>query len=183
MRAPFNYIIFTENRYNNETESGLVINTEITERDGEFVNRVGTVVGTPLMDDLNIPMGSKVIVHHNTFRRWYDVRGNVKNGSAFWSENQYVVNQDSIYGYDSGYGWKSCEGYTFIKPLEDRTGLLETRRKYTGYVCIGNDSSPPVGSLIAFTPDSEYFFEIDGEKMYRVFTRDICIQFNELKED
>ena len=183
MKAPFNYIISTTHRYNNTTDSGLVINTEITERDGEFVNRVGTVVGTPLMDGLNIPMGSKVIVHHNTFRRWYDVRGNERNGASFWNENEYIVDQDLIYAYDSGDGWVSCDRFAFIKPLEDRIGVLEHRRKFTGHVCIGNEFSPPVGSLIAYAPDSDYFFEIDGEKMYRVYIKDICILFNESKRE
>ncbi len=183
MRAPFNYIISTEKRYNNETESGLVLNTEITERDGEFVNRVGKVIATPIHDELDIPIGSKVIVHHNVFRRWYDMRGREKNGSAFWSESEYIVNQDSIYAYDSGEGWISCDKYCFVKPLEDRIGLLEHRRKFTGYIAIGNDKNPPVGSKIAFAPDADYFFEIDGEKLYRVFTRDICILFNEHKEE
>ena len=183
MKAPFNYIIYTEHRYNNETDSGLVINTEITERDGEFVNRVGTVVAAPIHDMLYIPVGSKVIVHHNIFRRWYDVRGIEKNGSAFWSENEYIVGQESIYAYDSGDGWVSCDEFVFIDPLEDRTGLLNTRRPYVGYIHIGNDKSPPVGAKIAFTPNSEYFFEIDGKRLYRVYLKDICILFNESKEE
>ncbi len=182
MRAPTNYIIFTEKRYNNETDSGLIVNTEITERDGEFVNRVGTVIAPPLYDKLNIPEGSKVIVHHNVFRRWYDVRGKERNGGAFWSENTYIVDQDMIYGYDSGDGWVSCDRYCFVKPIEDRYGLLETRRQYTGTIAIGNDHCPPKGSKIAFTPDSEYFFEIDGEKLYRVFVHDLAILFNEEEE-
>ncbi len=183
MRTPFNYIIFTENRYNNETESGLVINTEITERDGEFVNRVGKVVGTPLMDNLNIPMGSNVILHHNVFRRWYDMRGNEKNGSAFWNDQEYIVNQDSIYAYDSGDGWISCDKYCFVKPIHDRYGALNERRNYIGTIAIGNDKTPPVGSKIAYTPNSEYLFYLDGERYYRVFLRDICILFNEHKEE
>ena len=182
MRAPYDYIVYTDKRYNNESESGLILNSEITERDGEFVNRVGTVVGTPLDDIHNIPMGSKVIVHHNIFRRWYDVRGNEKNGSAFWDENHYIVNQDLIYGYDSGDGWVSCDKFCFVKPLEDRYGLLEQRRAYRGTIAIGNKFSPPVGAEIAFTPDSEYTFYIDHEKLYRVYIKDICILFNGLKE-
>ncbi len=183
MRAPFNYILFTENRYNNETESGLVINTEITERDGEFVNRVGEVVGTPLMDYLNIPMGAKAIVHHNVFRRWYDVRGKERNGAAFWDENHYIVSQDQIYGYDSGDGWVSCDEFCFVEPIEGWHGSLERRKQYLGHIAIGNDKSLPVGSKIAFTPDSEYVFYIDGKKLYRVYIRDICIEFNESKEE
>ncbi len=183
MRAPFNYIISTEKRYNNETDSGLVLNTEITERDGEFVNRVGKVVAIPMKDDLKIPIGSEVIVHHNTFRRWYDVRGNERNGTGFWSESEYSVGQENIYAYNSGDGWISCDKFCFVKPIHDRYGVLEERRNYIGTIAIGNDKTPPVGSKIAYTPNSEYLFYLDGERYYRVFLRDICILFNEHKEE
>ena len=183
MRAPYNYIIYTENRYNNETSSGLVVNTEITERDGEFVNRVGEVVGTPLMDDLNIPMGAKVIVHHNVFRRWYDVRGNEKNSRGYWDENRYIVDPEQLYAYDTGDGWKSLPRFCFVKPLEIRTGALENRQECVGHIVIGNENSPPVGSKVAYRPDCEYTFYIDEVKLYRVYLNDICILLNEHKEE
>ena len=47
MQALFDYIISTENRYNNVVDvddKKLVVNTEITERDYMFVNRIGKVV-------------------------------------------------------------------------------------------------------------------------------------------
>jgi len=50
MQSLFNYIISTKNRYNNKVNIGdkeLIINTEVTERDYVFVNRIGTVVNTP----------------------------------------------------------------------------------------------------------------------------------------
>ena len=34
-----------------------------------------------------------------------------------------------------------------------------------------------VGDLVGFTPDSEYEFIIDGERLYRVFTKDISIKY------
>ena len=33
------------------------------------------------------------------------------------------------------------------------------------------------GDLVGFTPDSEYEFIIDGEKLYRVFTQEISIKY------
>ena len=51
MNSIYNLLISTKNRYNNSIDvdgNELIINTEITERDAEFVNRIGTVVGLPM---------------------------------------------------------------------------------------------------------------------------------------
>ena len=47
MKSLFNYIISTESRYNNKVnvdQKELILNTEISERDYMFVNRIGTIV-------------------------------------------------------------------------------------------------------------------------------------------
>ena len=75
MQSLFDYIISTENRYNNVVnidEKKLIVNTEITERDHIFVNRIGTVCSCPLTGDTTIKEGDDVILHHNVFRKWYD---------------------------------------------------------------------------------------------------------------
>ena len=33
-----------------------------------------------------------------------------------------------------------------------------------------------VGDKISFSPESEYAFEVEGEKLYRMFTRNICVK-------
>ena len=86
MQSLFEYIISTENRYNNKIDvdgKELVVNTEITERDYMFVNRIGKVLQTPVYNNSVIKKGDYVILHHNVFRRWIDVRGNEKNSSSF----------------------------------------------------------------------------------------------------
>ena len=84
MQSLFNYIISTKNRYNNKVNIGdkeLIINTEVTERDYVFVNRIGTVVNTPAALESVIKKDDEVIVHHNVFRRWIDQQGIEKNSS------------------------------------------------------------------------------------------------------
>ena len=85
MQSLFNYIISTKSRYNNKVNIGnkeLIINTEVTERDYIFVNRIGTVVNTPASLDTIIKKNDEVIVHHNVFRRWIDQQGIEKNSSS-----------------------------------------------------------------------------------------------------
>jgi len=68
-----------EGRYNNTVkidEVDLIVNTRIEEF--KSVSKVAEVVALPLAVDTNIKVGDKVIVHHNVFRRFYDIRGNEK---------------------------------------------------------------------------------------------------------
>tara|TARA_R110002153_G_scaffold28083_1_gene87000 strand:- start:154 stop:408 length:255 start_codon:yes stop_codon:yes gene_type:complete len=82
MQSLFDYIISTENRYNNVVninEKKLIVNTEITERDYIFVNRIGTICSCPLEGKTRLKKGDDVILHHNVFRRWYDQHQNERN--------------------------------------------------------------------------------------------------------
>ena len=86
MKSLYNYIISTNDRYNNKTSvkgKELILNTEITERDYEFVNRIGTVISAPINIKTSIKPGDQVIVHHNVFRRWYDVKGKERNSGNY----------------------------------------------------------------------------------------------------
>ena len=40
------------------------------------------------------------------------------------------------------------------------------------------------GDIVSFQPESEYEFYVDGEKIYRMFTKNICILLDdEYKKD
>ena len=102
MNTIYNLIVTTGNRYNNAVDvegKELIVNTEVTERDAEFVNRIATVIGTPLAIHTPIEEGDEVIVHHNVFRRWYDVRGEEKNSSSYIDEGRYKIDPDQVFAY------------------------------------------------------------------------------------
>lgn len=40
-----------------------------------------------------------------------------------------------------------------------------------------------IGDEISFEPDSEYPFTIEGEKLYRMFTNNITIKWNQKKSN
>jgi hypothetical protein len=82
MRSLYNYIIYSENRYNNSTtveDKELILNTEISERDYMYTNRIGKVISLPIMFDSEIKKEDEVILHHNVFRRWIDIYGKENN--------------------------------------------------------------------------------------------------------
>ena len=110
MQSLFEYIISTENRYNNTIDvegKELVVNTEVTERDYMFVNRIGKIVKLPLYNNSELKENDEVIVHHNVFRRWIDVEGIQKNSSSFLNENEYLVSDDQIFAYKRNNKWRS----------------------------------------------------------------------------
>lgn len=184
MRAIHDYIITTDNRYNNSVDvdgKELVINTEITERDAEFVNRIATVVATPSARETDIKVGDQVVVHHNVFRRWYDMRGNEKNGGSFISEDTYKVSEDQIFAYKDE-EWKACLRYCFVKPIKDDSQWRETPYQgligellYTDKYLDSLGIKP--GTIVGFTPDSEYEFTIDDQLLYRIYSTQITIDY------
>lgn len=63
MRSLYNYIIYSENRYNNSTtveDKELILNTEISERDYMYTNRIGKVISLPIMFDSEIKKKMKL---------------------------------------------------------------------------------------------------------------------------
>ena len=88
-------------RYNNSKKVGdkeLVLNTEIFNH--QYVNRLAKVIATPLLFSSPIKVGDEVIVHHNVFRRWYDVKGREKNSRSYLEEDKYIVSEDQIFLYN-----------------------------------------------------------------------------------
>jgi hypothetical protein len=165
-------------RYNNTKKVGdseLILNTEIFNH--EFVNRQAVVKATPTAFETNIQVGDIVIVHHNVFRRWHDMKGREKNSKAFFDEDTYVVSEDQIFLYKSKDEWRACDGYCFVQPIKQRNNLAENKEEE----CIGivkyTDGINEVGELVGFTPFSTYEFIIDNTKLYRVLNKFITIKY------
>ncbi len=188
MKAIYNYIIETENRYNNTIDvdgKELVVNTDITERDAIFVNRTGRILAVPAINrGWALPLGAEVIVHHNVFRRWINTKQKEVNGSGYLKENQFSVYEDQIFAYKEDGVWKSCPGYCFVTPVrEDHywDGLQEVPLQ--GDLYISNpEITLEIGTRVGFTPDSEYEFTIDGKKTYRILLNQITIDYGYKKE-
>ena len=185
MRAIHDYIIETDNRYNNTVDvdgKELVVNTEITERDAEFVNRIAKVVATPTSRETEVQAGDEVVVHHNVFRRWYDMRGKEKNCGSFINENQFIVADDQVFAYKRNNEWKACLKYCFVKPIIDNSEWREGRYQELKGELLYTDSyldslGIKPGTIVGFTPDSEYEFTIDDQLLYRIYSTHITIDY------
>ena len=184
MRSIFNFIVTPKDeRYNNKKKVGekeLILNTEIS--DHRYISRSAIVLETPIEVKTDIRKGDEVIVHHNVFRRWYDVRGKEKNSRAFMDDDHYFIEDDQIFLYKRNGKWNAPKGYCFVKPIQSNNKFsTEHERpligviKYVDKDLLKNGIKP--GDLVGFTPYSEYEFIVDGERMYRVLTNSISIKY------
>ena len=125
MKSVYNFVVTPKGeRYNNKKKVGdseLIINTEIFNH--QYVNREAIVISTPIVGETNIKAGDTVIVHHNVFRRWHNVKGIEKNSRAYFNESTYFINQDQIFLYKREKEWVAPKGYCFVKPLKAQNTL------------------------------------------------------------
>ena len=180
MQSISDFIIKPKNkRYNNTKQIGdseLLLNSEIS--DHRYVSRNAIVLATPLINETDIKVGDEIIVHHNVFRRWYDVRGVEKNSRSYYKENKYFVKADQIFLYKRNNKWRAPKGYCFIKPIVSNN-IIEKEVPLRGIIkhvdkdLIGIEKE----DLVGFTPSSEYEFVVDGERLYRVLTNSISIKY------
>ena len=165
-------------RYNNSIKVGdhkLILNTEVFNH--QYVNRVGVIHKIPLHNPLGLAKGNKVIVHHNVFRRWHNVKGIEKNSRSYFNESTYFINHDQIFLYKRDKEWIAPKGYCFVKPLKAIDKFNIDQEKPLQGVVKYSDGTVNINELVGFTPNSEYEFIVDGERLYRVLSNFITIKY------
>ena len=171
-------------RYNNKKNiegNQLILNTSI--EDHKFVNRNGRVLALPIANKNEyLKIGDEVIVHHNVFRRYYDVRGNEKNSRSYFQEDKYFCYYDQIFLYKRNGKWYTPPGFCFVKPIHSLNSLTANKEEpLTGVLKhLGRDLKSfglQDNDLIGFTPNSEYEFVIEGKRLYRIPINSISIKY------
>ena len=178
MKSLYSFIVKPLNeRYDNVKkvdDKTLIINTGIENH--RFVSKKAAVVSTPAAYTSKIKVGDELYVHHNIFRRWYNMKGKEKNSSTFFKDDLYFVSPEQIYMYNL----KPHLDYCFVKPLKNQN-LLENRKEQpnVGIMKYSNSSLEALGitpgTLITFTPNSEFEFVIEGERLYCMKSNDIAL--------
>lgn len=182
MKTPYLYLIEPEgDRYNNVKQiegKELIMNTTMDETDFKYTNRIGKIIGTPRRGGI-LEEGDRVIVHHNTFRKWFNVRGKLKDSSNYIKDGAFYAGTDQIFAYDRGDGWVTLEDYCFIEPLIDREKDLSNlyiragawSTEY-GKVHITNpilsEQGVEIGDTVFFDKRAAYRFDIDGKILYKM---------------
>jgi hypothetical protein len=165
-------------RYNNAIDVGdkkLIINTEVFNH--QFVNREAEVIAIPRNNKANIKVGDTIVLHHNVFRRWHNIKGEEKNSRSYFKENTYFIKEDQIFAFKRNNKWKPMKGYCFIKPIKNKDIFSSDKEQPLIGIVKQSDGTVEVGDLVGFRPNSEYEFVIDGERLYRVLSSFITIKY------
>ena len=184
MRSLYDFIIKPlGDRYENELKVGdktLVLNTKI--ESFKSVNNLAIVVETPKAFKTDIKKGDIIVIHHNVFRVFYDIKGVKKNSRSFFKDNLYFCAIDQIYLYKNTGDWKSFGDRCFVMPLKNKDSLrLNKEQKLIGILKYGNKSLDALkispGDVVGFTPNSEWDFIIDNQRVYCMKSNDIVIKY------
>ena len=179
MKSVYNFVVKPiGKRYNNTKKIGdqeLVVNTEIFNH--QYVNRKAKVLSVPIVSDTNIEVNDDVIVHHNVFRRWHNQHGIEKNSKSYFDEDTYIVQPDQIFLYKRFWEWRTTKGFCWVQPIKNKDKYSISKEQDNVGIIKYSDGTFNVGDLVGFTPISTYEFIIDGEKLYRVYTKFITIKY------
>jgi len=184
MRSIFDFVIKPKkSRYQNTKQVGdkeLIVNTEIFNH--QYVSREATIIAVPTTLNTPIKVGDDVIVHHNIFRRWHNVRGHEKNSRNYISEDTYLCQPEQLYLYKQQGKWIPQQGFCFVKPIENKDIFsVDKEKPLIGILKYAGDDLGALGlnenDLVGFSPYSEFEFVIDGERLYRVLTNSITIKY------
>jgi hypothetical protein len=180
MQSVFNYLVTPQGgRTTGQTTiegQELLLNTEL--QNHEYSNRVGVILSLPLAKKhQELREGDEVILHHNVFRRFRDVRGEEKNSKSYLTEETYLAQPYKIYAYKRDGEWKALKGFCFVAPIkETKMFSIEKEKPLIGvvkYCTCGLE----VDNIVGFIPTSEYEFIIEGQRLYRVPTNSITINY------
>ena len=184
MKSLFDFIVEPlGNRYSNEVKIGdksLIINTQV--ETFKSVNNIAKVIEVPLSFKSVIKKGDLIMIHHNVFRRWYNMKGVEKNSKSFFKDNLYFVHQDQIYLYKRKDKWKAFNDRCFIAPLKDNVDVNNWQEQsLIGILKYGNSSLEALGinegDLVGYKPFGEYDFIVNNKRLYCMKSNDIVIKY------
>jgi co-chaperonin GroES (HSP10) len=181
MKSPYMFIVRpTDGKRYANTQGNLIVNT--SEEDHLFSNREAEVVETPVNYAGPIKKGHKLMVHHNVFKFYNDMKGRRKSGRSHFKDDLFFVEDIQFFMYNDGSGWKARDKYCFVRPIKTEESIIYkniTEEPLVGEMVYPNDQldmlGVKAGDKVSFTPESEYEFQVDGEKLYRMYTDNITM--------
>ena len=188
MKSPYCFIVkpLDGKRYNNTKEIGginLIVST--SQEDHTVSNRIGVVVSTPIGYNGDIVPGDLLLVHHNVFKIYYDMKGREKSGASYLKDDLFMVDNEQFFMYFHDNKWSSHSKYCFIRPVKLKESIIYKNTQeepLIGTIEYINqelvDLGLSVGDEVSFEPNSEYPFYINDDKLYRMFTSNITIKWN-----
>jgi len=184
MKSLYDFIVEpVGDKYSNTLKIGdkkLIVNTKI--ENWKFVNRLAKVIETPAAFATPIKKGDIIVIHQNVFRTFYDMKGRKKKSRSWFKDNLYFCSIDQVYLYKNKVGYHSFNDRCFIQPIKDNQDLtLEKEKNLVGILKYGNKSLEALGitpgDLVGYTPNGEWEFLIEKERLYCMKSNDIVIKY------
>ena len=102
MKSPYYFIVKPVNgrRYDNiKNIGGIDFVTSVSQEDHLASNRFAEVVSCPLSYTGEIVPGDILLVHHNVFKIYYDMKGREKSGRSFFKDDLFFIAFDQFFLY------------------------------------------------------------------------------------
>lgn len=159
----------------------LVLNTSI--ESFKHVNNIAEVVEIPLFFESNIKKGDLVLIHHNVFRVFYDIRGEKKNSRSYLFDDLFLCDPEQIFLYKKEETWKTLGDRCFIKPIKNTSDLSNDKeQKLIGILKYGNSDLEVLGinegDTVGYKPYGEFDFVINNERLYCMKTDDVIVKYD-----
>ena len=190
MKATIYFIVEVSEDYNNQVElsNGLKLHVNNSIDNVEHINRIGKLVDGP--QNTNTSPGDLLLFHHNICRRSWGLKSKKRQSPFYIKQGIYYIPATEIFMIkrQGNSEWEALDPYVFVKPLQAEKKVLKNgleimedsykdRKNLMGTIGFLNKallhSGIKEGDLITFQEDSEFEFEIDGERYYRMETKDI----------
>jgi hypothetical protein len=186
MRSPFYFIVkpLKGKRYDNTKDiAGTELIVSTSEEDHKFSNRQAEVINLPLGYKGPIAPGDILLVHHNAFKFYNDIKGRLRSGKSFFKDDLFFIETEQFFLYKKGSTWNAYDRYCFVKPLPaidcyikkpfSEEPLMGTMVYPNEYLISKGINS---GDKVCFSPDSEYEFTVDDQKLYRIYDHQITMK-------
>lgn len=183
MQSLDNFIV-TGKRYNNTKNiGGIEFITSTSEEDHVFSNRYAEVLEVPKDYTGDIQIGDILLVHHNVFKFYNDIKGRRTSGRSFFRDDIFLVDSEQFFMYKHNGEWHAHDRFCFVKPIPAIDSYIKKPFSYEplmGIMYYPNDYLISQGvnkyDTVCFKPDSEYEFNVDGEILYRIFDHQITLK-------
>ncbi len=186
MKSPFYFIAKPVNgrRYDNiKSISGIDFITSSSEEDHKAANRYAEVIELPIGYNGPVKTGAILLVHHNVFKLYNDIKGRRRSGKSFFHDDTFFIEPDQFFMFFQDGCWQAYDRYCFVKPIPVVKEYLNknvSEEPLMGEMYLPNEyllsEGIKRGTKVCFKPESEYEFMVDGIKLYRMFDHQIVIK-------
>jgi hypothetical protein len=186
MQSPTQFIVSPVNkkRYNNSKNIGgkeIIINT--SQEEAKFSNREAEVIEIPLNYTGRIKKGDTLLVHHNVFKYYYDMKGRQRSGKSFLRDDYFLVDGEQFFLYKTNDTWHTHDRYCFVKPIDKEDSFIfknTNNEPLMGEMVFVNEylksQGVKKGDKVSFVPDSEYEFRLENKILYRMYDHQITVK-------